>query len=118
MGIDPYLCRQCGGDIVGKGPTARVCTPCQKKRRSKTAKAWAAKNPRLEYFRQYYLDHKETKDARTRTYMRNMNPITRSERNRAWWKENAFAQKLKRSLGLKTIVEARSLINKGANREV
>lgn len=114
MGIGAHCCRRCGEDIIGKGPLARVCEPCQKKNRRDKIAIWTKNNPRLEYHRQYYLDHKEEHNKRSRAYMKSVDPVMRRQKNREWWKENALAQKVKRTLGLKTLNEARALINQGS----
>lgn len=105
-----YLCRHCGGDIIGKGPSARVCVTCENERRRKTSKNREARNPRTAYYRKYYLDHKEEHNRRSAAYMRNMDRETRNKNNRDYRAKNALAIKIKRALGLKTLTEARAML--------
>lgn len=104
-------CRHCGKDIVGKGLTARVCKECTLEGRRRASRNWEIANPRTDYYRKYYLDHKEKHNRRSLAYMKNMDRETRNKINRDWRSKNSLAIKIKRALGLKTLSEARAKLS-------
>lgn len=112
MDIRINLCRRCGEQIVGKSPASRVCTPCGKKRQIEASKNYEKRSPRTEYFREYHLKNREKRNKRAKDYNDNMDPRLRRLQKNAWWQRNAIAIKIKRSLGLKTIKEARAKLQK------
>lgn len=105
------LCCICRNKIVGKGPQARVCRECQKERQRQRSKKWGDLNPRKDYQRQYHLANREERNERTRERMKAAGPVKRRFWNKQWRDRHALVIKIKRELGLRTMDEARKLLN-------